>query len=326
MLSWHWPWLLLLLPLPWLLRRVLPPYETKPAAIRVPFYTALIQLPKSITTRAGHRWQAGLAITMWVFLVIAAARPIWFGKPVSIATSGRDLMLAIDLSDSMRIDDMLINGRFVTRLNAIKNVAGSFIEGRRGDRVGLILFGQRSYLQTPLTFDRESVVVQLNEALPGFAGSSTAIGDSIGLAISTLRDRPATSRVLVLLTDGANTAGTEPVDATQIAVESDIRIHTIGVGAVSKRIIDVTGGERKIDPSRDLDEATLQYIAQATGGHYFRAHDPEEMASIYAIIDELEPVAELKLLHPQRSLYHWPLGLAFTSCLFLVVVSGRITT
>lgn len=301
----------------------MPVFEARPAAIRVPFYAELSKISNRTSAPMGYRVQALLTLSMWLLMIMAAARPIWYGEPVSITSSGRDLMLAIDLSDSMRIDDMQIGSAFVTRLDAVKQVAGKFIERRRGDRIGLILFGQRSYLQTPLTLDRRSVVIQLNEALPGFAGSSTAIGDAIGLAIATLRDRPAASRVLVLLTDGANTAGTEPEDAIDIAVESDIRIHTIGVGARSKRIIDVTGGEREIDPSRDLDESTLQYIANTTGGQYFRAHDPQEMESIYALIDALEPAPEEQMLRPQRSLYHWPLALALLCCLLVLLLRGR---
>lgn len=324
MLNWQWPWMLLLLPLPWLARKLLAPVATRRSALRVPFYTELVQLPIRSISIFRRYLKPLLACIMWVSLVIAAARPVWYGEPVEVATSGRDLLLAIDLSDSMRIDDMLLDNQPATRLDAIKQVAGNFIEQRRGDRIGLILFGQRSYLITPLTFDRQSVVAQLNEALPGFAGSSTAIGDAIGLAITTLRDRPASSRILVLLTDGANTAGTDPTQATEIALETDIRIHTIGIGAYSHRILDVTGGERTIDPSRDLDEASLQAIADTTGGRYFRAHDSMEMATIYATIDELEPVADVKTLHPQRSLFHWPLALAWTSCLLLLLVPQRI--
>jgi len=143
------------------------------------------------------------------------------------------------------------------------------------------------------------------------------------MAITTLRDRPTESRVLVLMTDGANTSGSDPTDAVDIAVESGIRIHTIGVGAMSKRILDVTGGERVIDPSRDLDETTLQLIAQATGGQYFRAHDATEMAEIYEVIDTLEPAPEEKTLRPQLSLYHWPLALAGLSCFALLLLPGR---
>ena len=323
MLDWQWPWLFLLLPLPWLLRKWLPAVSHQPFAIRVPFYTALVNATKGNSISDYRRLKMLLALLMWLLLIAAAARPIWFGEPVSVTTSGRDLMLAVDLSDSMRVEDMLTDGTYITRFDTIRKVAGEFIERRQGDRIGLILFGQRSYLQSPLTFDRSAVAAQLDEALPGFAGSSTAIGDAIGMAITTLRDRPASSRVVILITDGANTAGSEPIDATAIALESGIRIHTIGVGASTLRVKDISGVESSIDPSRDLDEATLMNIAADTGGQYFRAHDPVEMASIYAIIDQLEPTPEEQSLRPQRSLYHWPLSASLACALLLLPFGSR---
>jgi len=317
-LEWQWPWLALLVPLPWLLRRTLPPLDVHPAAVRVPFHAALTHPPVISATLS--RPSAVLATLAWLLLLAAAARPVWLGEPVPIERSGRDLMLAVDISDSMRIDDMRVGATSATRIEAVKTVLGDFIERRRGDRLGLILFGQRSYLQTPLTFDRDSVAIQLEEALPGFAGSSTAIGDAIGLAIATLRDRPAESRVLVLLTDGSNTAGTAPEEATEIAAEAGIRIHTVGVGSRERRtVLDPAGGEHEIDPSRDLDEGTLQRIATASGGRYFRATDPSSMAGIYAAIDTLEPVPEERLARPRRSLYHWPLALALLSALLPIL-------
>jgi len=182
---------------------------------------------------------------MWCSLLAAVARPIWYGEPVDIATSGRDLMMAIDISDSMRIDDMVVNGSNVMRIDVVKSIAGEFIERRESDRIGLILFGQQAYLQTPLTFDRQSVIAELADALPGFAGSSTAIGDAMGLAVSLLRDRPAESRVLILLSDGSNTFGSDPFSAMQVATEAKIKIHAIGIGADTHTGEDVIG--RKIE-------------------------------------------------------------------------------
>jgi len=329
MMSWQWPWMLLLLPLPWLLRVVFPPYQSTPASLRVPFYNSVSDLSDQHSVTGGlSKPVMTLAVLSWLMLLLAVARPMWYGEPVAITTSGRDLLLAVDLSDSMRIEDMRLSDannveRTITRMQAIKQVAGEFIQRRRGDRVGLILFGQRSYLLTPLTFDSDSVVVQLQEALPGFAGSSTAIGDAIGLAISTLRDREAASRVLVLLTDGANTAGSEPSAALQVAAEANIRIHTIGIGSSSMMVNDVSGNAREIDPSKDLDETMLQTIADATGGQYFRAHNPTEMASIYAAIDSLEPMQDEEFRRPQRSLYHWPLSLALLLSLLMLFVRSR---
>lgn len=322
MLDWQWPWIAVLLPLPWLLRKRLPPLAEGTAALRVPFYNSLIQLPASAIPTPRSRLV--LASLMWLLLIAAAARPLWFGEPVPVPTSGRDLMLAVDISDSMRIDDMRVGEEPAMRIDTVKQVVGDFIERRRGDRLGLILFGQRSYLQTPLTFDRDSVSIQLNEALPGFAGSSTAIGDAIGLAISTLRERPAESRVLVLLTDGSNTSGSEPDEAMAVAAEADIRIHTVGVGSMERRYTsDPAGGRIEIDPSRDLDEEALKHIASTTGGRYFRATDPDSMATIYAAIDELEPATDERLLQPRRSLYHWPLALALLCALPLIALRER---
>jgi len=329
MISWQWPWMLLLLPLPWLLRALMPPHQTTPTSIRVPFYDSLVTLSDShVVSGTRSKLAITLATVAWLLLLAAAARPMWYGEPIAMTTSGRDLLLAVDLSDSMRIDDMRIvdanNGeQFITRMQAIKQVAGEFIQRRQGDRVGLILFGQRSYLQTPLTFDSHSVAVQLEEALPGFAGSSTAIGDAIGLAISTLRDREAASRVLVLLTDGENTAGSEPIDALRVAAEAGIRIHTIGIGSTEMFVTDVSGSRRQIDPSKDLDVALLKTIAEATGGQFFRAHNPTEMAQIYTAIESLEPVQEEEFRRPQRSLYHWPLSMASITALWLIIVRTR---
>jgi Ca-activated chloride channel family protein len=320
MLDWVWPWAFTLLPLPLLARYLMRPATDNTLSLRVPFYDSL---NTGQIARPRRDWQSPLlASIVWLGLVAACARPVWYGAVREMPTGGRDLLLAIDLSDSMRIQDMRDATRLVTRMEAIKRVAAEFIERRRGDRLGLILFGQRSYLQTPLTFDRRSVALQLSETLPGFAGSSTAIGDAIGQAIVQLRDRPAESRVLVLMTDGSNTFGSEPLAAGAIAKEAGIRIHTIGVGAQTLRVVDVEGREQEIDPSRDLDENTLQQIAEMTGGQYFRARDPAEMASIYAAVDELEPTPEPRLIRPQMSLFHWPLGVALLA-LAVVLVRAR---
>ncbi|MBX2879462.1 MAG: VWA domain-containing protein [Granulosicoccus sp.] len=317
MLDWQWPWLIVLLPLPLLLRRLLPAWQNQPAAIKVPFYTSL-QAANHSQRPPILALDTVILSLLWIFLIAAACRPIWYGAPIDIATSGRDLMMAVDISDSMKIEDMQIENDYVTRIEAVKKVASEFVSARAGDRMGLILFGQRSYLMSPLTFDRNSVVVQLQEALPGFAGSSTAIGDAMGMAITLLRDRPSESRVLVLMTDGSNTYGSEPADATRVAVEADIRIHTIGVGGTRLHTVFADGRQMEIDPTRDLDEDALQTIAASTGGRYFRARDPLEMASIYQYINELEPVPEEKLLRPQRSLFHWPLAIALSCALLLL--------
>ena len=318
MLEWIWPWCVLLLPLPWIVRIMLSAYQARPAAIVVPFFDDLASLSME-QSRPGFVQIVLLVVTL--FLIVAAlARPVWYGEPIDIPTSGRDLLMAIDISDSMRIDDMKVDDSNVMRIDIVKSIASEFIQNRESDRIGLILFGQQAYLQTPLTFDRKSVITELNEALPGFAGSSTAIGDAMGLAISLLRDRPTESRVLILLSDGSNTYGSDPLSAMSVASEAEIKIHTIAIGALTHVGKNVTGQEIKINPSRDLDEQSLAAIADTTGGRYFRAHNTEELATIYATIDELEPAPAKEFVRPQKSLYHWPLAAALVCAILLTAV------
>jgi len=322
MLNWLWPWAFLLLPLPLILRWLMPPVKQGANAIRVPFYERLAQLADG-NRRKTRTPLTPMLLTMlaWIALVTAIARPTWIGEPVTLPQSGRDLMLAIDISVSMREDDMKVGSKYVSRLDAVKAVVSEFIDKRVGDRVGLILFGQQGYLQTPLTFDRDSVSIQLQETLAGFAGNATAIGDALGLGITTLRDRPAESRVLILLTDGANTTGSDPRAAMEIAAEAEIRVHTVGVGADSKMERGFFGRMHKTFPSRDLDEKLLGDIASTTGGEYFRARDPSSMAGIYEEINKLEPVPEEKTYRPIKSLFHWPL---LGACLVTLILMASV--
>jgi Ca-activated chloride channel family protein len=218
-------------------------------------------------------------------------------------------MIAVDLSGSMRIEDMQRGSLIETRMETVRRVVTDFVERRRGDRLGLILFGTQSYLQAPLTFDVDTVARFMNEAQIGFAGPETAIGDAIGLAVKQLRERPAESRVLVLLTDGQdNASAVPPLSAADIAASFGIRIHTIGVGSDQLRVAGLFG-TRTVDPSADLDETTLQGIAQRTGGRYFRARDPAELEEIYALLDTLEPMEQdAGSVRPRRALSHWPLA------------------
>lgn len=318
-----WPWMLLALPLPLLIWRFVPRAEKpiRPAdALCVPFYDALIE-PAGLDRRRPSGWSFGLAVLVWLLLVVSAARPQVLGEPVELPLSGRDLMLAVDVSGSMREEDMIVRGRVVDRLVAVKAVAGDFIERREGDRIGLILFGEQAYLQVPLTFDRETAQTLLLESAVGLAGRETAIGDAIGLAIKRLRDSAAESRVLVLLTDGANTAGRiEPQKAAEIAAEAGLRIHTIGVGGESRSPFGLSLG------SNPLDESSLQAIAEQTGGRYFRARDVGELEEIYALLDRLEPLeSERQILRPVDEFYSWPLGAALLlSVLLLLLRTGLL--
>jgi len=317
-LTLAWPWLLALLPLAWLLRRWLPAAGgTGLLALRVPWFAQVADEGRGWIRRSGLALLAALA---WTLLVVAAARPQWVGEIESLPVTGRDLLLAVDISGSMDTLDMVLGGQAVNRLAVVKKVAGEFIQGRRGDRVGLVLFGSRAYLQTPLTFDTETTAILLDEAEIGLAGRETAIGDAIGLAVKRLREDAASERVLVLLTDGANTSGeVQPMQATEFAAREGLRIYTVGVGADEMMVQDFFGS-RLVNPSADLDEDTLQAIAERTGGAYFRARDAEALVRIYEQLDELEPVeSDQEAVRPVDELFFWPLAAAFALVLAGVV-------
>ncbi|MDH5259326.1 MAG: VWA domain-containing protein [Gammaproteobacteria bacterium] len=317
-------WVLLFLPLPLLVKLILPSVENSTQALKVPFYQKWINLQQGTSTISKSRSKKiWILYFSWLLLIVAAAKPMWIGDPVSIPVSGRDLMLAVDLSGSMENTDFTIEGSQVDRLTAVKKVAGQFIERRIGDRIGLVLFGKRAYIQTPLTFDRTTVRYMLNEAEIGLAGKETAIGDGIGLAVKRLRERPEESRVLILLTDGANTAGEiEPLKAAELAKTVGLKIYTIGVGADVMEIQSFFG-TRRVNPSTDLDEETLTKIAALTGGAYFRAKDTKGLEEIYQKLDEMEPtIQESETLRPEKALFYWPLGL----CILLLVIYGFVST
>ena len=327
MIHFDWPWLILLLPLPWLIRRFIQPaVAAREAALRVPFLEDFTESDAQ-NFKQIKRWPLWLAVLAWLLLIFASMRPQWLGELIEIPVSGRDLMLAVDLSGSMEEKDFILKGQKVNRLVATKYVAGSFIDRRIGDRIGLILFGEQAYLQAPLTLDRETVRTLLYESAIGLAGTSTAIGDAIGLAVKRLRKHEESNRVLILLTDGANTSGVvEPLEAAELAAGEGLKIYTIGVGA-DEMIVRSFFGNRKVNPSADLDEDTLTGIAKKTGGLYFRARDTEELEKIYQILDKLEPIErDTKRFRPRLALYYWPLSLAFivSAVLLGLKQSGRI--
>jgi len=303
-----WPWMALLLPLPWLLYRMRAEAQSGGTAIYLPFVSSLG--PASASNGAVRLGLRALFVLIWILLVAAAMRPQWLGDPLPVPTTGRRLMLAVDVSGSMQAQDMANNA---TRLQVVQSVAGSFIDGRRGDQVGLILFGTQPYLQAPLSPDLATVHRFLDEAAIGIAGQETAIGDAIGLALKRLRaesknnlQQAAKRSVLILLTDGQSNAGAvPPLEAAKLAAQQGLRIYTIGVGAVENiGFFSATG-------NFDLDEATLQSIAEITGGRYFRAADANALRDVYREIDKLEPSAGREQWHrPADEWFPWPLGSA----------------
>lgn len=319
-----WPWMALLLPLPWVRYALSSPAEPRGASLYVPFATSLATGRRALVATRSN-WGRVIFAAIWILLVLAAMRPQWLGDPVPIPTTGRRLMLAVDASGSMATEDMAGGA---SRLRVVQSVAGRFIDGRHGDRIGLILFGTRPYLQAPLTTDLGTVHRFLNEAVVGVAGTETAIGDAIGLAIKRLRAEAETNHaaapgqtVLILLTDGQNDAGVmPPLEAARLAAQSGLRIYTIGVGAApGSGFFDMDAG------NTDLDEDTLKAIAKATGGEYFRATDATALRAVYRQIDRLEPAAgNQQWLRPADEWFTWPLAAALLLSIPAAWIGGRV--
>ena len=301
-----WPWMLALLPLPILAWWWLPPYRARQASVQVPFFDRLAAATGQTPQRGAvvlqrRRIQMIVAILIWILIVAALARPQWVGDAVTREISARDLILAIDISGSMEQRDFrTADGATLTRLDGVKRVVKDFIARRRGDRVALILFGTKAYVQVPFTQDLQTAAQLLDQTQVGMAGQQTAIGDTIGLAIKTLEGSRAKQKLLILLTDGNDTASRVPPEhAADIARQKDMAVYTIGVGDPA------ASGENRVDLG------VLQSVAATTGGRFFRAEDGAQLQAIYADIDRLAP-AKLDTLswRPKLPLFQWPLGAA----------------
>ncbi|MEN8129411.1 MAG: VWA domain-containing protein [Pseudomonadota bacterium] len=327
MFDFYWPWAALLLLAPLLLRLVWPRLqgnrrvydEGQQVTLMHPSLDRLTEAFGTLqaTQPASSRRYSILLSILWLALVLAMMRPQWLEPYSEAKVEGYDLMLAVDASRSMAALDFSVNGREVTRMSVIKGVVGRFITARDGDRVGLVVFGDYAYMLSPLTLDVHAVRALLEGVVPGLVGSATAIGDAIGLAVKKLRERPEGSRVLVLVTDGENTAGSlPPLAAVQLAVSQGIRIYTIGVG--SKGLVPFVEDNRRTMVSMEIDEELLRNVASLTDGAYFRATDADALQQIYQQIDGLEKTeAEARSVMIPKPLYRWPLGLAMIAVLLL---------
>lgn len=299
------PWILTLLALP-LLCYVLPPTSFRlHRALKVPFFHAILKIENMQNKFVfyAHQW---LFLSIWCLVVIALAGPRWVGKPEPAEREGHNIILALDLSESMALSDMFVNGQPAHRLTVVKQAAETFIKQRINDRLGLILFGTHAYLQTPLTYDHHSLLLRLSDATVGLAGQTTSIGDAIGLAVKRLQMVPEPGRIIILLTDGANTSGViSPIKAAELAKFEHIKIYTIGLGADEKYSV------INMHAYTSLDEDTLQEIAKITHGQYFRATDPRSLKRIYHTINQLEIIQQEQAnIRPQRDYYQWPLSIA----------------
>lgn len=306
-MNFAWPWCFLMLPLPWLLRYSLPAVDSE-AALRVP------RLPPAFVASRASRMSLSslIAALVWLLLVSAAARP-QMPDLDSRQASGRELMLAFDVSGSMATADLQMNGKAAQRLLVARAFADEFLQRRRGDRVGLIVFGSQAYLHTPLTYDLDGVRAALATLDTGLAGRETALGDAVGLATKYLQPLAQNSRELVLLTDGANTAGSlAPLRAAWLAQRAGVRIHAIGIGVAQAETMD----------------SDLQQMAQQTGGSYLRAGDGVAFERFFSALEKDPSGSQFVTpMRPQHALYPWPLGLAMLlACgLFLMRLRGGHT-
>ncbi len=309
MIHFDFIWALIALPLPLLIYWLPAKKQVQAAPLRMP---TIIKGVQSEDFAPEKKKSSLLVLSLiWLLVVLASTQPQWLGEAVNVPTEGREMMIAVDLSGSMQVEDMALNGRSVNRLDMLKVLLGEFIERRNGDRLGLILFGDDAYMQTPMTFDRKTVQQMLDETVLGLVGKQTAIGDAIALAVKRFDEKKESNRVLLLLTDGQNTAGKiTPDQALELAVAKNITIYSIGIGA-DVMVQNSLFGARRVNPSSELDEESLQRLADETGGYYFRARASEDMSKIYQLLDELEPVEqEQQQMRPLTALYYWPLGLA----------------
>jgi Ca-activated chloride channel family protein len=299
-----YPWLLLLLPLPWLGYRYLPDYREARSAVRVPFFGAMSRAVGQAPGRAGTHSNARqllLNLLVWTLVLVAAARPVFVEKPIERQQPVRDLMLAIDISQSMETTDFTdASGQKIDRLAAVKAVVHGFIDKRKDDRLGLIVFGSGAYPQAPLTLDHASLSLLLDDTGIGMAGPNTAIGDAIGLSLKLLDQAHEQEKVLILLTDGNDTSSAiTPDHAASMAAAKGVVIHTIGIGDPTAE------GEAKVNLQG------LQHIAEATGGRFFRAEDRNALDQVYGTLDKLTPHQVHTLSHqPKKELFWWPLAAA----------------
>ena len=314
-----YPWLLLLILAPPVLRLITPPYRESRQAIRVPWFqrmATLLQLrPADGAAIAASKTSTLLFMwILWALIVLALARPQFLEPPISRVLPTRDLMLLVDLSGSMETRDFTNSeGDTVDRLAAVKEVLDDFLTRREGDRVGLIVFGNAAFVQVPFTQDLEATRTLLGETAVRMAGPRTAFGDAIGLGITLFERSEVENRVMIALTDGNDTGSkVPPAQAAKIARDNDIIIHVVGVGDPA-----ATGEEQ-------LDEEALNDVASTTGGRYFHAADRSELEEIYTELDTIDSrEVEAESYRPRTDLFHWPLaafaimGLLFHFGLFI---------
>lgn len=322
-----WPWAVLLILLPIFTRYILPAKRIETNAIsvalRVPFFHRLSSFLTPARLSGGKRIAFLLSLS-WIFFVIACIRPVQFDDAIVLPREARNIMLTIDVSGSMAEQDFDLQGRPVTRLTMVKSVVNDFIKKRPDDNLGLVIFGSEAYLYTPLSFDKKTLRSLFDEVSIGIAGEQTAIGDAIAKAVEGVSAAPADSRIVILLSDGYSNAGVISVnEAIELAKKQNVKVYTIGVGS-NQKTVQSFFGTFAVNPSLNLDEATLQEIARQTGGRYFRAKTTAELNDIYNAINALEQVdSETLSVRPQTELFFIPLLISMLLLLSAAILKRR---
>jgi len=316
------PWLLAIAPLPLLVWWLLQPYREESASVRLPFFEEVAQAaglkpaPGAVVPR--RNWlQWLIAPLAWALVVLALARPVYVEPPIEKVQPARDLLLALDLSQSMDERDFTNpQGQRIARVQAVRDVVADFVKRRPGDRIGLIVFGDAPYPQAPFTMDHKLVEALIADTQPGMAGPRTAFGDAIGLGIKMFDESKAEQKVMIVLTDGNDTASRMPPErAAEIAKDRKVIIHTVGIGNPGG------SGEDK------LDTATLQRTAQTTGGRYFFGADQKQLEAVYTELDRITPHNEKTLSwRPKRELFMWPLAVAVGLVIVYQLLMAVFTT
>lgn len=314
MLNFAWPWVIVLLPLPWLFHRLLPPAIPQQSALKAPFFAELDQLATQHDAHSYYKISKAIALLcIWLLVITAAARPQSQHLETVLPEDARALYLAIDISNSMRIQDMQSQGQPHTRADFVKTLIKELIKQRPSDRIGLIVFASQPFLQSPLTRDHQTLTQWVNEAQPGMAGEYTAIGDAVGLSIQKLREQNSDNKVAILITDGANNSGVmPPITAAKLAAQYGIRLYTIGVGS--------TAAESGNPTLHDLDEPLLQEMATLTQGQYLRLQTQEQLNELLAFFQRIEPSQQPAQQYRVQELYPWFLfaAVALAACLALL--------
>jgi Ca-activated chloride channel homolog len=313
-----YPFVAFLAPLPILIYWLLPAIKNRNAALIYPYFNRAAVVSEQVPKKAAYIKKRGALVSIimfiiWLLLLVAMASPELVGKPEKQIKTSRNFLIIADLSFSMANKDWIINNKRVTRWDAVKDIMQDFIGRRKSDRMGLVFFASNAYIQAPFTTDLATVQTMLDEADVGMAGQMTNLGKAIVKGMDLFERDTIESKVILLLTDGVD-SGMDilPLDAANMAKEDSVMIYTVGIGDPGKS-------------SSDLDERTLTEIAELTGGKYFRAKDAESLENIYKELDILEPIEyEEETYMPKTLLYFYPLGLALTLGMVLVLIGNAI--